>query len=177
MVYSLETSQNATQIHQEVLFLLGRSHLRCKEVPIDALIYEAVVSILGRRCTAHIDRDLGAEDAGLGKRTGCRSNVWKNTWIRCKHVESSWNMLTHVGTWWSQNSRLSCNANPGLTRNTPRSVRWYSFFSPCFWGYPQRKRPQMNSIHFGSNEGPEASRGLLIRGNTTVSNHCFFPNA
>ena len=53
---------------QEVLFLLGRSHLRCKEVPIDALIYEAVVSILGRRTTAHIDRDLGAEDRGLGKR-------------------------------------------------------------------------------------------------------------
>jgi hypothetical protein len=60
---------------QEVLFLLGRSHLRCKEVPIDALIYEAVVSILGRRTTAHIDRDLGAEDRGLGKRKlGCSYN-------------------------------------------------------------------------------------------------------
>lgn len=60
--------------YEEVLFLLGRSHLRCKEVPIDALIYEAVVSILGRRTTAHIDRDLGAEDRGLGKRNACKEH-------------------------------------------------------------------------------------------------------
>ena len=53
---------------QELLFLLGRSHLRSKEVPVDALIYESVVSILGRRTTAHIDRDLGADDTGIGKR-------------------------------------------------------------------------------------------------------------
>ena len=52
---------------QELLFLLGRSHLRSKEVPVDALIYESVVSILGRRTTAHIDRDLGADDTGIGK--------------------------------------------------------------------------------------------------------------
>lgn len=60
--------------YEEVLFLLGRSHLRCKDVPVDALIYESVVSILGRRTTAHIDRDLGAEDLGIGKRNACKEH-------------------------------------------------------------------------------------------------------
>lgn len=60
--------------YEELLFLLGRSHLRSKDVPVDALIYESVVSILGRRTTAHIDRDLGADDTGIGKRNACKAH-------------------------------------------------------------------------------------------------------
>ncbi|CAJ1391828.1 unnamed protein product [Effrenium voratum] len=60
--------------YNEVLFLLGRPHLRCPDVPVDALIYEAVVSILGRRTTAHIDRDLGSEDDGLGMKRACKKH-------------------------------------------------------------------------------------------------------
>jgi len=56
----------------DVMFLIGRSHVQYPGVPVDALIYEAVVSILGRRTTAHIDRDLGGEDEGLGYGNACR---------------------------------------------------------------------------------------------------------
>ncbi|CAE8640244.1 unnamed protein product [Polarella glacialis] len=58
----------------EVHFLLGRSHLQSSDVPVVALIYEAVVSILGRRTTAHIDRSLGDEDKGVGLRGACRKH-------------------------------------------------------------------------------------------------------
>lgn len=51
---------------EDLLFLLGRSHVLHPQVPVDALIYEAVVSILGRRTTAHIDKDLSQEDKGVG---------------------------------------------------------------------------------------------------------------
>lgn len=60
--------------YAEVLYLLGRPHLQFPNVPVDALIYEAVVSILGRKLTAHIDRDLGAEDDGIGYRNACRKH-------------------------------------------------------------------------------------------------------
>ena len=53
-------------------------------MPVDALTYESVVSILGRRTTAHIDRDLGAEDLGIGKlgdREGSRG-CGKEGWLR-----------------------------------------------------------------------------------------------
>jgi len=58
-----------SQEHIEVddlIYLLGRPHQLHPEVPVDALIYEAVVSILGRRTTAHIDKDLSMEDHGVG---------------------------------------------------------------------------------------------------------------
>ncbi|CAE6966645.1 unnamed protein product, partial [Symbiodinium natans] len=60
--------------YSEVLYLLGRPHLQFPNVPVDALIYEAVVSILGRKLTAHIDRDLGADDDGIGYRNACRKH-------------------------------------------------------------------------------------------------------
>lgn len=55
----------------DVMFLLGRAHVQFPGVPVDAIIYEAVVSILGRRTTAHIDRDLGGEAEGLGYCSAC----------------------------------------------------------------------------------------------------------
>mmetsp|Transcript_46503 Transcript_46503/g.133926 ORF Transcript_46503/g.133926 Transcript_46503/m.133926 type:complete len:412 (+) Transcript_46503:1-1236(+) len=58
--------RGAHLLTDDVLFLLGRPHALHPEVPVDALIYEAVVSILGRRTTAHIDKDLSDEDRGIG---------------------------------------------------------------------------------------------------------------
>mmetsp|Transcript_43202 Transcript_43202/g.101592 ORF Transcript_43202/g.101592 Transcript_43202/m.101592 type:complete len:673 (-) Transcript_43202:41-2059(-) len=55
---------------EDINFLLGRPHMRARDVPIDALIYEAVVSILGRQTTAHIDRDLSS-DSGVGFKAAC----------------------------------------------------------------------------------------------------------
>lgn len=56
---------------EDLLFILGRPHLLHPEVPIDALIYEGVASILGRRMTAHIDKDLSQEDEGIGCQHAC----------------------------------------------------------------------------------------------------------
>eukprot|EP00928_Gymnodinium_smaydae_P029169 TRINITY_DN22042_c0_g1_i1.p1 TRINITY_DN22042_c0_g1~~TRINITY_DN22042_c0_g1_i1.p1 ORF type:complete len:719 (+),score=98.49 TRINITY_DN22042_c0_g1_i1:146-2158(+) len=58
----------------DLTFLLGRPHLLCPSVPVDALIYEAVVSILGRRTTAHIDRDLSGPDEGVGYAKACKEH-------------------------------------------------------------------------------------------------------
>lgn len=38
-----------------------------------------MVSILGRRTTSHIDRDLGDEDRGIGKRNACREHCGSYT--------------------------------------------------------------------------------------------------
>jgi len=62
-----------------MLFLLGRPHILAPEVPIDALLYEAVVSILGRRTTAHIDKDLSQEDSGVGHRAACKKHCCSYT--------------------------------------------------------------------------------------------------
>eukprot|EP00746_Dinoflagellata_sp_MGD_P121524 gnl/MRDRNA2_/MRDRNA2_56667_c0_seq1.p1 gnl/MRDRNA2_/MRDRNA2_56667_c0~~gnl/MRDRNA2_/MRDRNA2_56667_c0_seq1.p1 ORF type:complete len:620 (+),score=78.87 gnl/MRDRNA2_/MRDRNA2_56667_c0_seq1:176-1861(+) len=59
---------------EDILFLLGRPHIKNPNVPVDALIYEAVVSILGRRTTAHIDRDLSKEDKGVGYGHACKAH-------------------------------------------------------------------------------------------------------
>jgi len=56
---------------EDIMFLLGRPHLQNQAVPVDALVYEAVVSILGRRTTAHIDKKLHKEDHGVGCKKAC----------------------------------------------------------------------------------------------------------
>lgn len=56
---------------QVMIYLIGRAHLKSPQVPIDALIYEAVLSVLHRKATAHIDRDLGEEDEGMGSSEAC----------------------------------------------------------------------------------------------------------
>ena len=64
---------------EDVMFLLGRSHIINRtNVPVDALIYEAVVSILGRRTTAHIDRDL-SHDETLGYSSTCKKHCCSYT--------------------------------------------------------------------------------------------------
>jgi len=59
---------------EDIIFLLGRPHLQNQSVPIDALVYEAVVSIVGRRTTAHIDKNLDQEDKGVGCRKACKEH-------------------------------------------------------------------------------------------------------
>jgi len=63
--------QNYITVH-DMYFLLASAHLKFPHVPVDALVYEAVLGILGRRTTAHIDRDLSQEDKGIGFRNACR---------------------------------------------------------------------------------------------------------
>jgi len=67
----------------DMLFLLGRPHLLSPEVPVDALVYEAVVSILGRRTTAHIDRSLAEDSTGIGTEAACNEHCGDYTVSLC----------------------------------------------------------------------------------------------
>lgn len=64
---------------EDIMFLLGRPHLQNPGVPIDALMYEAVVSILGRGTTAHVDKNLEEADKGVGCWRACSDHCLSYT--------------------------------------------------------------------------------------------------